>query len=140
MGFRVSSAPFRTEAAKLIWRDTIWTPTAWRAWNGRSKFARHFVPHGEPRLFTHEVFKNWSMALWVDFIPPDSHYLGWNPISNLKRVWATIEQFYRESRTPASRRFRSLGKLTMFVRKKGYPKLRGKGYERKIFGKALLHL
>ena len=133
-------ANFREDAP---WRATIWTPAAWRAWNGRSKSPLFRLPgtscHTVSLDYLHTKYLGTDQWLYGSILYLLTHViLGGSPINNLKTVWAKIERFYKESRTPASRRFRSLGKLSMFVRKTGYPKLRGKGYELKNFGRALL--
>ena len=60
------------------------------------------------------------------------------PLQNLLVCWRFISRFYKEQKT--EHRFKFLNKLSMFVRKSGFPKLRGKAAEIKGFGPSLLAL
>ena len=60
------------------------------------------------------------------------------PLQNLLACWIFISRFYKEQET--EHRLKFLNKLSMFVRKSGFPKLRGKAAEIKGFGPALLAL
>ncbi len=58
------------------------------------------------------------------------------PKANLAVVWQFIKRHYKEFGT--LRRYRAISKLSMFVRKTGYAKLRGKAAEVMGLGPALL--
>ncbi|CAE8728388.1 unnamed protein product [Polarella glacialis] len=60
------------------------------------------------------------------------------PLENVHSCWASMKEFYQAHNTGS--RYRYLNKLTMFCRKSGYPKLRGKANEIRHFGAALLGL
>ena len=57
---------------------------------------------------------------------------------NLDWCWAFTKPFYKEHR--ATTRYRYFNRVSMFVRKAGYPKLRGKVNEIRHFGPVLLAL
>ena len=58
------------------------------------------------------------------------------PKANLAVVWQFIARYYKEHKT--ARRYKAIRKLSMFQRKKGYAKLRGKAAEVMGLGPALL--
>ena len=59
-----------------------------------------------------------------------------DPFENLLIAWDFMKAYYKANDIPY--RFRYMNKLTMFVRKKGFPKLRGTAAEIKCFGTVLL--
>ena len=61
-----------------------------------------------------------------------------DPQNNLEECWAYIKRYYKDNEV--AHRFRYLNKLSMFVRKSGSAKLRGKAAEISDFGKPLLAL
>ena len=61
-----------------------------------------------------------------------------SPLKNLQYLDQLIQQFYVEN--PSSTKYRHMSKLTMFMRKSGGPKLRGKAIEIRSFGPAILSL
>ena len=61
-----------------------------------------------------------------------------SPLKNLEYLDQLIQQFYVDNPSPT--KYRHMGKLTMFMRKKGGPKLRGKAIEIRSFGPAILSL
>jgi hypothetical protein len=131
---------FRIEAA---WLARSWTPATWLAWPDRSKCPL-FKMEGVTAL---TVMLDWmhTKYLGVDqymfgsvmyalmfFVMPKS------PQENMNDCWQFILAFYKQHRTP--HRYRYLKKLTMFVRKTGGPKLRGRAAEIRSFGGPLLAL
>ena len=60
------------------------------------------------------------------------------PLENLIFLDGLVQQFYKEH--PVDCKYRNMSKLTMFMRKSGGPKLRGKAIEVRNFCKVLLHL
>lgn len=58
------------------------------------------------------------------------------PIENLAVIWTWMQAYYQQHK-PATR-YRQFSKLTMFQKKNGIPKLRGKASEVKAFGPVLL--
>ena len=57
------------------------------------------------------------------------------PKENLQVIWCFMKNYYKTHKPLV--RYRQFNKLTMFLRKKDYPKLRGKAAEVKAFGKVL---
>ena len=133
-------ANFRPDAP---WRATVWDPVGWREWEQRSQSPLFRLPgtscHTVCLDYLHTKYLGSDQFMFGSVLALLTHtVLPATPLENLKRVWARVLHFYKASRTPAANRFRSLGKLSMFVRRTGYPKLRGKGHELKHFGRALL--
>ena len=124
------------------WLKTIWTSDSWNKWPGRSKSP----------LFTLEwisaanVFYDW---MHTKHLGADQYIFGsvlWllvfqvlpaSPIENLGIVWRYIKKYYQVHKFTGTR-YRSITKLSMFVRKKGFAKLRGKASEIKHFSGVIL--
>ena len=116
------------------WVQTCWKPSEWLAWPERSKC----------KLFTLPGLSACTVALdWMHckYLGSDQYMFGsvmWllcfvvmpeTPLQNLLACWIFISRFYKEQET--EHRFKFLNKLSMFVRKSGFPKLRGKAAEKK---------
>lgn len=125
------------------WKGLSWTPQAWKEWDGRSK----------SELFKLEYLTAVSVCLdWMHckYLGQDMflfgsvlwllcfHVMPHTPKSNLLRCWLHIKAFYKANKTKHA--YASLSKLTMFCRKSGGHKLRGKAAEVKSIGPALLSL
>lgn len=125
------------------WLGTVWTPEAWKKWANRSKNL----------LFTLPGVTAMSIALdymHVKYLGLDQYLFGsvlsllcffvlhGEPSQNLQTCWGFIQQYYKDHKVEI--RYRYLNKLTMFMRKKKCPKLRGKACEIKYFGTVLLAL
>ena len=63
------------------------------------------------------------------------HVLSSSPLENLKVVANKIREYYKVHHTQV--RYRYMNRLSMFMRKSGFPCLRGKAAEVKHLGKAL---
>ena len=61
-----------------------------------------------------------------------------DPKANLNILWPIMQEFYKKF--SVQERFTYFNRLTMFCRKSGPPKLRGKAGEVKSFGPLMLHL
>ena len=61
-----------------------------------------------------------------------------DPQANLNRIWSDIVSYYRMHNTKV--RYRYLNKLTMYLRKSGTPKLRGKAGEIRHLAHPMLHI
>ena len=75
------------------------------------------------------IFGSIFYLLCFEILDQDAH-------SNLQAIWALIKQEYRRQQTV--HRFRAFSRLTMFIRKDGVHKLRGKAAEVKALGPVLL--
>ena len=125
------------------WLGLFWKPLQWMAWEGRSKIDLFSIPGVS------------AVTVALDYM--HSKYLGSdqyqyggvlyvlcylilpnNPKQNLAACWTAILAYYKQHNT--KHRYQSITKLTMFVRKSGVIKMRGKAAEVKGFGPALLHL
>ena len=123
------------------WMLTCWAVGAWRAWADRSKNPVFDLPSVSALTvgldYTHakylgmDQYQFGSVLYLLVFI-----VMQGSPMQNLTKIWVCVKQYYKEHKTPVRHRY--LNKLTMFCRKKGFPKLRGKAAEIKYFGKPLL--
>ena len=125
------------------WVATCWTVRTWRAWLGRSKHLVFGLPGVSVLSVTldymrlkylgsdQQMFGSVFVLLVYDVLPG-------TPQANLDECWEFIKAFYKKNKT--AYQYQYLNKLTMFVRKSGYTKLRGKAGEIKDLGPALLAL
>ena len=122
------------------WINRVWTPQAWRNWEGRSR-CRLFEIHG---LTACNVSCDWLHAKYLgsDLVAFGSILWLWafvlgpgNETENMKIFDTFLKEFYREHRT--SSRFTSFLSTRMFCNKKGI-KLKGKGAQVKALGLPLL--
>ena len=125
------------------WFDSVWTASEWQAWAGKSQSpifqlwwlsaCNVFLDYMHCKYLGADQYIFGSCLYLLCFvILPDS------PKQNLRTVWKWIKLYY--AKNPMVCRYNSLAKLSMFVKKKDYPKLRGKAAEIKGFGAVLLHL
>ena len=127
------------------WIDTIWTPAEWEMWDGKSTSPIFELPW----LTCVNVFLDY---MHCKFLGSDQYIFGslfylicfvvmkdlGSPKQNLLTVWKWIKEYYQENKI--RNKYRSIRKLSMFVRKRDYPKLRGKAAEIKGFGPVAVHL
>ena len=117
----------------------------WKLWAGRSKCLLFEKVHYLTGLAVHYDWLHckylgvdcvqFGSVLWLlvfELMPYKE------PSSNLKLVWNFMVEFYSQHQVAA--RYASFSKLSMFQKKKGSPKLRGKGAQIKAFGPLLLDL
>ncbi|CAE7780475.1 unnamed protein product [Symbiodinium necroappetens] len=116
------------------WRATIWKAKDWIADPSRSQNPIFRVPSTSCHVVAMDL-------MHVKYLGCDMYMLGsviWllchlvlpnDPAENLRVVWHKLKECYVKLGIPASQRFRGLLKASMYTRKKGYPKLRGKAYE-----------
>lgn len=122
------------------WRATCWSANEWRSWEGRSRCPLLSLPgtscwsicydwmHSKYLGMDMYLFGS-VLAILVQMILPDSEQ------ENLQAVWQFLKEHFRVNRTKSP--FRYLNRLTMFIRRGKFPKLRGKAAEVRHFGKAL---
>lgn len=126
------------------WVNTLWTPSTWFGWAERPRSAFFSMTLWFSSLVIHYDYMH------CKFLGSDQYLFGSilylithhempdeDPRVNLVGLWGWISQWYIESGYPASKRYRHLDKLSMYVKKKGPPKLRGKAIEIKHFGPVL---
>lgn len=125
------------------WLDTLWDFYSWKRWGQRSK--------------CHLFSLSWMSALNVAYDWMHAKYLGsdqyiygscmfllvyhilpGSPQQNLDILWRWMKSYYKKHKPRV--RYNSFCKLTMFKRKKDFPKLRGKAAEVKAFGPVLLEM
>ena len=111
------------------WLDTVWKPAAWLGWALKSQCHMFTLPG----VTGANVVIDWMHAAYLgayQYVVASVFYLlcfsimPGTPKQNLERCWLFIKQFYKTAKT--RHRYRYCNKLSMFVRKTGFPKLRGK--------------
>ena len=134
---------WKTNTADALWKNTLWKPLEWTCWEGRSKC----------KLFSIPGVSSVSVALdWMHnkYLGIDQYIFGsvlyilcfmvlpLQPLQNLSTCWCHIKQYYKDHNT--ANRYQNIEKLSMFLRKKGVVKLRGKAGELRGIGPAILDL
>ena len=127
-----------------LWRNQLWTLTAWKNWEGRSQCPLFGCLSYCSALTVHLDYMH-CKYLGVDQYVYASvlallccQVMSGTPQENLNRCWRTIKEYYHRHQTRI--RYRYLNKLTMFLRKSGTPKLRGKAGEIRHFAPVICHL
>lgn len=125
------------------WLDTVWTPSTWLAWEGRSSNLLFTLPNVSAltvcldwmhcKLLGTDMYLFGSVFYILCF-----NILEAAPLENLKMCWQFIKQFFKDNGTQDA--FKYINRLTLFVRKSGGHKLRGKAGEIRSLGPALLAL
>ena len=123
------------------WIETIWTAALWKAWPGRSKnplFSLRGVSiltvcpdymHLKYLGSDQYMFGSCLYLLVHEVMPKPT------PEENLQLIWDFLKKWYKHNKVPYQ--FKYLTKLSMFTRKKSFPKLRGTAAEIRYFGPAL---
>ena len=134
---------WKNNQSNAPWLQTIWKPLEWLAWDGRTKC----------KLFTLPGVTATTVALdymHCKYLGCDQYIFGSvmyllcfvivssTPKDNLNVCWTFIKNYWKDHKVV--RRLKYLNKLTMFVRKTDFPKLRGKAAEIKGFGPVVLAL
>ena len=126
------------------WIQSLWTRQEWLQWSGHSKIALYSLPW----MSACNTFYDW---MHCKHLGADQYIFGsvlWlicftilpgSPAQNVQILWKEIKAFYKKNPSCRSR-YRGLWKLSMFVRKSGFPKLRGKAAEIKHFSQVAVHL
>ena len=115
------------------WRQACWEVNDWRAWSGRSRCPIFNLEWASPWLvgldWMHNKYLGHDQFVYGSLFKVLVRYLlpSANPLKNLATVWQDILYFYKRWNAPC--RFGAIKKLTMFERKSGWPKLRGKAGE-----------
>lgn len=125
------------------WRSQLWTLTSWKAWGERSPCALFQLSYCSA-LTVHLDYMH-CKYLGVDQYTYASvlallccQIMDGTPQENLNRCWRAIKQYCAEHNIRIQ--YKYLNKLTMFLRKNGTPKLRGKAGEIRHVAPALAHL
>ena len=131
---------FRTNAA---WRTTVWKAKDWIADPNRSQNPIFRVPstscHVVAMDLMHTKYLGTDMYMFASVIYLLCHLiLPHEPHENLRVVWHKLKECYVKLGIAAGQRFRALTKTSMYIRKSGYPKLRGKAYEVRYLVRPLL--
>ncbi|CAE7343817.1 unnamed protein product [Symbiodinium sp. CCMP2592] len=126
------------------WRASLWRPHTWHAWADRSRNPIFSIP-GVSALqiacdYMHSKYLGTDQVQFGSVLSLLCYdvMLEGSPELNLAACWRFIREFCRVHQTPV--RYRSMGRLTIFTRRTGGPKLRGKAGELRYFGEVLLAL
>ena len=125
------------------WRNQLWSFDSWKRWAERSKcplfklsYCSALTVHLDymhcKYLGVDQYTYGSVLALLVCSVMPSS------PQVNLNTCWRMIKEYYQTHQTKVQ--YKYLTKLTMFLRKSGTPKLRGKAGEIRHFAPAIFHL
>lgn len=124
------------------WTTELWTAITWFAWPDRSMCPIFSLP-GVSVLtvaldYMHCKYLGSDMYMYgsVLFVLVYFVMQSDDPLENLLSAWAFMKSVYKAGDIPYQ--YMYMNKLTMFVRKKGFPKLRGTAAEIKHFGPVLL--
>ena len=125
------------------WRSHCWSLESWKKWPQRSPCPLFQAPFLSA-LTVHLDYLH-SKYLGVDQYCYGSvlalltcRIMSKMPQENIEECWKHIRSYYSTHRT--SVRFKNLGKLTMYLRRSGTPKLRGKAGEIRHLAGAMLSL
>ncbi|CAE7578117.1 unnamed protein product [Symbiodinium sp. CCMP2592] len=134
---------FTNFRANAPWRDTVWKATDWIADPNRSQNPIFGVPstscHVVALDLMHCKHLGTDMYMFASVIYLLCHHiLPHEPQENLRVVWQKLKESYVKLGISAGQRFRALTKTSMYTRKTGYPKLRGKAYECRYLVRPLL--
>ena len=120
-----------------------WKPNLWRAWENRSKCNIFRIPG----LTGSSICLDWLHCHYLGaaqyifgsiFWLLVYHLLPSDPQSNLLAIWARMQQLYKVYRVEHC--YSYFNRLSMFVRKSGAPKLRGRGAEVKGLSSIMVRL
>ena len=129
---------FRKTAA---WIGTEWTKADWFSWGGRSMNPLFNQLPGQSchtvsldlmhcKYLGHDMYFYGSvLTLLCQYILPGTDE------ANLQTCWGFLKRYYKEHKIPSP--YRYLTKVSMFIRKKKFPKLRGKASEVRHLAKPL---
>ena len=122
------------------WRGTLWSPSEWRMWEHRSRCPLFTLPGASCWTaaydWMHSKYLGCDMYLFGSVMSILCHIiLPGTPEENVAQCWDFLKNYFKVHRTKSP--FRYLTKLSMFVRKGKFPKLRGKAAEVRHFCAAL---
>jgi hypothetical protein len=131
---------FRANAA---WIARTWSGPSWRDWVGRSKCPLFDIPGVTCRTvaldYMHCKYLGSDQYLFGSVLYVLCFFvMAASPEENMAVIWNFIKQFYKANKTKV--RYHYLNRISMFQKKKGFPKLRGKAAEIRSLGPALHQL
>ena len=131
---------FKPDAA---WTAHIFTPDTWRAWEARSRSPLFEIPGVAGPSVSLDLMHNKYLGSDMYALGGIWYYLCFyllpkSPQENLAGLWLELQSLYKQLNT--KHRYNYFNKLTMFVRKSGPPKLRGRAAEVKGMVEPMLHL
>ena len=125
------------------WLDSMWAFEEWTAWAQRSQCPLFLLAWLSACNISYDF-------MHVKYLGADQYLYGscvyllcfdmlpGTPKENLTVIWCWMKAYYKQHKPLV--RYRVFHKLTMFLKKKDYPKLRGKAAEVKAFGKVLCEM
>ena len=137
------STSWKNNDQNAEWLGLCWKPLEWVVWDGRSKIELFSIPgvsgatvavdYMHSKYLGSDQYQFGSVLYVICY-----HILANPPKQNLAECWAAILSFYKANNT--KHRYQNITKLSMFVRKSGVIKLRGKAAEIKGFSAAIGHI
>lgn len=123
--------------------DLEWKPAQWKLWDKKSKCFLFSIPNLSAcnimldylhcKYLGSDQYQYGGLLYYMTyFLLPEA---AW---SNLQCIWSKIKFYYKELKV--KHQYHYFNRLTMYVRKTGPPKLRGRGAEVLGLGKVLLHI
>ena len=140
-------APGSWRSFKLTapWVEQCWTPQSWRSWDweGKSTCPLFSVPGvsicSVAIDYMHCKYLGSDQTQYGGvFYLLCFHTMAGSPLQNLGQLWEDLKGLYRS--LDIKHQYTFLNKLSMFVRKSGPPKLRGRAAEIKGLALPMLHL
>lgn len=126
------------------WEATSWMPTTWKEWGNKSTCKLFSLPwvtgcnvcydYMHCKYLGSDQYQFGGVLYLLTHLVMDAA----DPKVNLQRLWLLMQQWYKKYKVPQA--YSYFNRLTMFVRKSGPPKLRGKASEVKYFGALVLFL
>ncbi|CAE7463162.1 unnamed protein product, partial [Symbiodinium sp. CCMP2592] len=125
------------------WVGLCWRPASWRAFPERSKCPLFDIPAVSGATvavdYMHSKYLGSDMYVYGGLFYYMCFYLMTDtPQANLLTIWSELQELYRL--LGVKHRYAYFNRLTMFVRKSGPPKLRGRAAEVKGLALPMLHL
>ena len=126
-----------------LWRNQLWTLTAWKNWEGRSQcplfgclsYCSALTVHLD---YMHCKYLGVDQYVYASVLALLAASNERNPPREPESLLAHDQRVLPQHQTRI--RYRYLNKLTMFLRKSGTPKLRGKAGEIRHFAPVICHL
>ena len=117
---------------ELVTKELEWTPATWRPWSQRSSSPLFEVPGASGACVAVDY-------MHLKYLGADQYFfggifymlvyciLGADPLQNLQVVWCKMKDLYKTKKVPVT--YKYFNRLSMFKRKTGPPKLRGRAAE-----------
>ncbi len=140
----IGELSYRDFTNNAAWIPTLWKHWDWKEWSQRSQCKLFSMAHlsacNVQLDYMHCKYLGSDMYQYGGALYLLTHVIMENadPKINLQHLWSRMKEWYKNN--PSAHRYAYFNRLSMYVRKSGPPKLRGKAVEVKGFGLLMLHL